>query len=394
MRLKTLFAAFVVSAITLHGCATDGTTATTQPGTPQPQESFDMAITQAPYGTTPEGEETTLYTLTNANGMVARITDFGGIIVSLTAPDREGNLEDIVLGFDDFSGYLGEHPYFGAIVGRYGNRIALGKFTLDGQEYTLAVNNGPNALHGGLVGFDKKLWDAEPFEEPQAVGLKLDLVSPAGEEGYPGTLTVTVTYTLTNLNELKIHYLATTDAPTVINLTNHSYFNLDGAGDGDILDHEIMINAAHFTPVDETLIPTGEIRPVEGTPFDFRTAKPIGQDIAAEDQQIEFGGGYDHNFVLDKPQPSALSKAAEVYEPDSGRVMEVFTTEPGVQFYVGNFLDGTLVGKGGIAYEKRYGFCLETQHFPDSPNQPDFPSVVLRPGERYTSTTIYTFSAK
>jgi aldose 1-epimerase len=385
----------VLGSLALCGCATSTTQATTtQAAVPQPQETHDMGITREPFGATPAGEEATLYTLTNANGMVARITDFGGIIVSLTAPDRNGALEDVVLGFENLADYVGKHPYFGAIVGRYGNRIAEGKFTLDGQEYTLAVNNGPNALHGGLEGFDKKVWAAETFEEPQGVGLKLNYVSSDGEEGYPGELSTAVTYTLTNANELKIHYLASTNAPTVLNLTNHSYFNLNGAGKGDILGHEIQLHASAFTPVNENLIPTGELRPVEGTPFDFRTAKPIGQDIAADEEQIAFGGGYDHNFVLDKPQPGLLTMAAEVYAPESGRVMQVFTTEPGVQFYVGNFLDGSNVGKGGVAYEKRFGFCLETQHFPDSPNQPAFPSVVLRPGESYTSTTIYTFSAR
>ena len=395
MRSSILTTTCVMAFLVLHGCSTSGTQATTSRNTvPQPQEKYDMGITQEPFGATPAGQEVTLYTLANANGMVARIIDFGGIIVSLTAPDRNSKLEDVVLGFDDLAGYVGVHPYFGAIVGRYGNRIAKGKFSLDGKDYTLAVNNDANALHGGLEGFDKKVWDAETFEEPQGVGLKLTYVSADGEEGYPGTLTTTVTYTLTNANELKIHYLATTDAPTVLNLTNHSYFNLDGAGNGNILDHRIMINASAFTPVDETLIPTGELQPVAGTPFDFTTAKPIGQDIAVEDQQLTYGGGYDHNFVLDKPQPDVLSLAAEVYAPDSGRVMQVFTTEPGVQFYVGNFLDGSNVGKGGIAYQYRYGFCLETQHFPDSPNQPNFPSVVLRPGESYTSTTVYQFSAR
>jgi aldose 1-epimerase len=313
--------------------------------------------------------------------------------VSLRVPDRAGQFADVVLGFDDLAGYVEKHPYFGSIVGRYGNRIARGKFTLDGVEYTLAVNNGPNALHGGLKGFDKQVWSAETIEEEHAVGLRLSYVSADGEEGYPGALSVTVTYLLTNANELKIHYDAATDAPTVINLTNHSYFNLEGAGRGTILGHEVHINADHFTPVDDTLIPTGELRPVEDTPFDFREPKPIGRDIAAEDQQIVFGGGYDHNFVLSKQTPASLSLAARIHAPGSGRIMEVYTTEPGMQFYTGNFLDGSNVGKGGIVYEYRYGFCMETQHFPDSPNQPDFPSTVLRPGERYHSTTVYQFSA-
>ncbi|MFP4499797.1 MAG: aldose epimerase family protein [Candidatus Hydrogenedentota bacterium] len=379
----------LVCLVAFAGCKTSSSMTSTTP-----TEAHAMSIDRQVFGTTSSGEQVDLYTLTNSHGVEARITNFGGIVVSLKAPDRHGELEDIVLGFDELDGYVAEHPYFGAIVGRYGNRIAKGKFTLDGETYTLAVNNGPNALHGGLVGFDKKVWDAEPIEEDQAAGLKLHYTSPAGEEGYPGTLDATVTYLLTNADELKIHYEATTDAPTVVNLTNHSYFNLDGAEAGPILDHEVMINAKAFTPVDETLIPTGEMRPVADTPFDFTKPKPIGQDIAADNEQMQFGGGYDHNFVLDKPAPGLLSKAAEVYAPDSGRVLEVHTTEPGMQFYTGNFLDGTLTGKGGVKYEHRYGFCMETQHFPDSPNQPDFPSTVLRPGERYTSTTVYKFSAK
>lgn len=353
-----------------------------------------MSITVEPYGTAPDGQDVSLYTLTNANGMEAKITNFGGIVQSLKTPDRDGNLADIVLGHDALEGYVGKHPYFGAIVGRYGNRIAKGRFSLDGKEYTLAVNNGPNALHGGLKGFDKQVWTAAPIEETDVVGLKLRYVSPNGEEGYPGTLTVTVTYLLTNENALEIRYEATTDTPTVLNLTNHSYFNLDGAGTGDILDHEVMINADRFTPVDDTLIPTGELRPVEGTPFDFRSPKAIGRDIGADEQQIKFGGGYDHNFVLKKDTQDALTLAARVHAPASGRLMDVYTEEPGMQFYTGNFLDSTDVGKGGNTYAYRNGFCMETQHYPDSPNQPDFPSAVLRPGEKYETTTIYKFSAK
>jgi aldose 1-epimerase len=378
----------ILCTLALAACATNGSQKKTV------SEEQRMSIRSESFGQTPDGAEASLYTLTNAQGMEVRITDFGAIVQALKTPDRDGQMADVVLGFDDLAGYAGKHPYFGAIVGRYGNRIAKGKFTLDGAEYTLAINNEPNALHGGLVGFDKQLWTATPIEEADAVGLQLQLVSLAGDEGYPGTLTATVTYWLTNDNALKIDYHATTDAPTVLNLTNHSYFNLDGAGNGDILDQIVMINADRFTPVDATLIPTGELRPVEGTPFDFRTPKPLGQDIAAADEQMAIGGGYDHNFVLNKAQPGELSLAARVLGPESGRVMEVHTTEPGMQFYVGNFLDGTNTGKGGIVYEHRYGFCMETQHFPDSPNQPTFPSVVLRPGEAYKTTTIYKFSTE
>ncbi|MCC6144696.1 MAG: galactose mutarotase, partial [Candidatus Hydrogenedentes bacterium] len=366
-------AASFLCVVALASCATTGT-----PGTTASEENT-MSIATRPFGQTPAGEEVSLYTLTNANGMEVSITNFGAIVQSIKVPDRDGKMGDVVLGFDELQGYVDKHPYFGAIVGRYGNRIAKGKFTLDGAEYTLAINNDQNALHGGLVGFDKKVWAATPVEDADSVGLSLQLVSPDGDEGYPGTLTTAVNYRLTNDNALEIHYLATTDAPTVLNLTNHSYFNLDGAGSGDILDQVVMINADRFTPVDATLIPTGELRPVEGTPFDFRTAKPLGQDIAAADEQITLGGGYDHNFVLNQQTSGAITLAARVLGPESGRVMEVYTTEPGLQFYSGNFLDGTNTGKGGVVYEHRYGFCMETQHFPDSPNQPAFPSVVLRP---------------
>lgn len=357
-------------------------------------EGAKRGIQVSPFGKTADGQAISLYTLTNVNGMEARIINFGAIVQSLKVPDRDGVLADVALGFDALKGYEETHPYFGAIVGRYGNRIAKGKFTLDGKEYTLAINNPPNALHGGLKGFDKQVWTATPLEASDAVGLVLRLVSPDGDEGYPGALTAEVTYRLTNDNALNIQYLATTDAATVLNLTNHSYFNLDGAGAGDILAHEVMVHADRFTPVDETLIPTGELRPVEGTPFDFRTPKPLGRDIGADDEQIKFGLGYDHNFVLNKEAPGALTLAARVVGPKSGRVMEVYTTEPGLQFYSGNFLDSTNIGKGDVVYAHRFGFCMETQHFPDSPNQPGFPPVVLRPGEKYESTTIYKFSAR
>jgi aldose 1-epimerase len=339
----------------------------------------------------PDGSTAKLFTLTNSRGIEARITNYGGIVVSLKTPDRDGNMAQVVLGFDTLDGYLGTHPYFGALIGRYGNRIANGKFTLGGTTYTLAANNGPNALHGGIKGFDKVLWNAELAAS--GASLILTYVSQDGEEGYPGTLSTKVAYTLSDDNALRIDYEATTDKPTVVNLTNHSYFNLKDAGAGTILDHEIMIAASRYTPVDATLIPSGEIAPLEGTPFDFRTATAIGARIDADDEQIKFGLGYDHNFVLDRAG-DGLVLAAKVHEPTTGRELEVHTTEPGVQFYTGNFLDGSVVGKGGVAYQKRTAFCLETQHFPDSPNHPNFPSTLLEPGQTYRSTTVYKFSAR
>lgn len=361
---------------------------------PESSTAGSESVTQAPFGVTPDGQQVSLFTISNANGMEARVINLGGIIVSLTAPDREGNLEDVVLGFDSLDGYLAEHPYFGAIIGRYGNRIANGQFTVDGESYQLPVNNGPNSLHGGLRGFDKVVWDAEPFENDRGQGLILTYTSPDGEEGYPGNLQVRVTYTLTDENELIFDYHAVTDKATPVNLTQHSYFNLAGDGSGSILDHEVMLNASRLTVADTTLIPTGELRSVEGTPFDFRQPHRIGERIAADDEQLRFAGGYDHNFVIDRAAGDSLVLAARVYEPTSGRVMEVLTTEPGVQFYTGNFLDGTLTGKNGVVYDTRTGLCLETQHFPDSPNQPSFPNTILRPGEEYRSTTVYRFRAE
>jgi aldose 1-epimerase len=348
-----------------------------------------------PFGKTSGGAQVNVYTLKNAKGVEARIINRGGILVSLKVPDRQGAFDDVVLGFDNFDGYDKDNPFFGAIVGRYGNRIAKGRFSLDGHEYKLAVNNGENALHGGIKGFDKQIWDAKPAQmqdgSKDGQSLQLQYVSKDGEEGYPGTLTATVTYTLTDANELRIHYQATTDKPTVVNLTNHSYFNLKGAGNGDILDTVLTLNADKFTPVDKGLIPTGELRPVDGTPFDFRQPHAIGARIDSQDEQIKFGGGYDHNFVLNG-KAGTLRLAARAMDPKSGRVLEISTTEPGVQFYTGNFLDGTLHGKGGKVYNKRYGFCLETQHYPDSPNKPSFPSTVLKPGGKYDTTTVFKFS--
>jgi aldose 1-epimerase len=343
------------------------------------------------FGKTRTGATVDLYTLTNANGMEAKIMNYGAIVVSLKAPDRGGKLADVVLGFDSFEGYLSDHPYFGAVVGRYGNRIAKGRFSLNGKEYKLATNNGPNALHGGLKGFDKQIWQAQPVGNS---GLRLTYVSKDGEEGYPGTLTTTVEYTLTDANELKLAYTASTDKDTILNVTNHSYFNLAGEGSGNILGHRVQLFADRFTPVDSTLIPTGELKPVANTPFDFRQPHTIGERIdAAGDEQIKFGGGYDHNWVLNGTM-GTLHPAARVSEPKSGRVLEVLTTEPGVQFYTGNFLDGTIKGKGGKAYNRRYGFCLETQHFPNSPNQPKFPSTVLKAGQKFASNTVFKFSTE
>ena len=365
-------------------------------GTPadQTQTARSEPVNQAPFGVTPDGQQVTLYTLTNANGVEARVINYGGIIVSLRVPDRDGNLEDVVLGFDSLEGYVDEHPYFGAIIGRYGNRIANGRFTLDGETYQLPVNNGPNSLHGGEKGFDKVDWNAEPFENERGQGLVLTYTSPDGEQGYPGTLRARVTYTLTDDDQLVFDYHATTDEATPVNLTQHTYFNLAGNGSGTILDHEMMINASRFTPVDSTQIPTGELRPVAGTPFDYREPTALGVRIGEDNEQLRFGIGYDHNYVLDREEGDSLSLAARVYEPTSGRMMEVLTTEPGVQLYTGNFLDGTLTGKDGAVYEQRTGFCLETQHFPDSPNQPEFPSTILRPGEEYRSTTVYRFGVR
>jgi aldose 1-epimerase len=331
-----------------------------------------------------------LYVLTNAHGMQAKIMTYGAILTELDVPDRNGKLGDVVLGFDDLKGYLAGHPFFGSTVGRVANRIAKGRFTLDGKEYKLATNNGPNALHGGLKGFDKVVWRADlPQDDAAGREVRFSYRSRDGEEGYPGNLSIAVTYTLTDKNELKIDYTATTDKPTPVNLSNHSYFNLAGPASGNILDHELMITADKYTPVDDTLIPTGEIKPVRGTPLDFTTPHKIGERIG----ELKATGGYDHNFVL-RGGPTRPALAARVVEPKTGRVMEMFTTEPGVQFYTGNFLDGKTKGKGGVAYQKHQGFCLEAQHFPDSVNHPEFPSVILRPGQTYTQTTVYQFSTK
>ncbi len=348
-------------------------------------------IKKQAFGMTQNHEAVELYTLTNANGLEARIMTYGGTVVSLKVPDRDGKLADVVLGYASLDDYLKESPYFGAIIGRYGNRIGKGQFSLNRKQYTLPKNNGENTLHGGNKGFDKVVWKAREVKTRDGVSLSLSYLSKDGEEGFPGNLSVTVVYTLTNSNELRIDYSATTDKATVVNLTNHSYFNL--AGEGSILKHELMIDAKQFTPVDSGLIPTGELRNVEGTPMDFTKSTVIGERIGGQDEQLIFGKGYDHNWVLNS-KTGKLALAARVYEPASGRVMEIYTTEPGLQFYSGNFLDGSITGKGGQVYQQRYGLCLETQHFPDSPNKPAFPTTVLKPGQRYKTTTVYKFSAK
>ena len=352
-------------------------------------------LTVAPFGTLPTGEQVHVYTMTNANGVEMRVLDYGGIIASLKTPDRSGTLADIVLGFDDVGGYVTSSPYFGAITGRYANRIAKGKFLLDGTTYTLPVNNGPNALHGGIKGFDKVVWNVQPKADSAGLHLVLRYTSKDGEEGYPGTLNATVTYTLTDANQLTIDYEATTDKPTIVNLTNHSYFNLHGEGTGTVLDHVLTLDADRYTPIDSTSIPTGELPPVAGTPFDFRKPTAIGARIDQPDAQLKNGRGYDHNFVLNRPAgATGLVHAAHVVDPTTGRTLDVATTQPGVQFYTGNFLDGSFVGKNGHAYQRRSGFCLETQHYPDSPNKPQFPSTVLRPGQTYRSQTQFAFGVE
>jgi len=359
------------------------------PGNTLAAKAKSPAVKKEIFGDSRDGETVEIFTLTNSRGLKARVMTWGATLVSMEVPDRDGKLADVTLGFDKLEGYLGAHPFFGSTAGRYANRIAKGKFTLDGKEYTLATNNGVNHLHGGIKGFDKKNWSAKVL--PGGNGVRFSVTSESGDEGYPGTLKANVTYTLTADNALRIDYEATTDAPTVLNLTNHAYWNLSGAGEGDILGHELTLHASNFTPVDDGSIPTGKIDPVTGGPMDFTKAKPIGKDIA---QLTGTPGGYDHNFVIDKAKPRALSPAAELYDPKSGRVMKISTIEPGVQFYTGNYLDGSVTGKGGKVYQKNFGVCLETQHFPDSPNHESFPSSVLRPGATYRTTTVHAFSVR
>ncbi|MBN1443466.1 MAG: galactose mutarotase [Planctomycetes bacterium] len=353
-------------------------------------ETGRMSIVEEVYGKTAEGEEITLFTLTNESGIQAKLINFGAILTELHVPDRSEKLEDVVLGFDSLDGWLANPAYFNCTTGRCANRIAGGRFTLNGKEYELATNDGPNHLHGGVVGLNKRVWKAEKVQDADSVGVKLDYLSPDGEEGYPGNLQITVIYTLSNKDELKIDYTAKTDQATPVNLTNHTYFNLGGQASGTILDHELMIAADHFTPVDETLIPTGEIQAVAGTDMDFTKPTAIGARIG------KVGGepkGYDHNYVL-RSRDGSLALAARVRDPKSGRVLEISTTQPGVQLYTGNFLDGSIRGKGGVEYPKHAAFCLETQHYPDAVNQPDFPSVILRPGETYRQTTVHRFYAQ
>ncbi|GAB4079407.1 galactose mutarotase [Modestobacter muralis] len=388
-----LLAGTLISPAGATGGGSGGGTHPGHPGGP-------ASATVEPFGTAPDGTAVERWTLTNG-GVTMRVLTYGGIIQTLEVPDRWGQAANVVLGFPDVAGYAADtDPYFGSIIGRYGNRIAAGAFTLDGAAYQLPLNDGPNTLHGGPDGFDDRVWAATPVGDEGLAALQLDLVSPAGDQGFPGTLTTTVTYRLDAEGALTVQYRATTDAPTVVNLTQHSYWNLAGEGSGTIYDHELQIAASGYTPVDETLIPTGEVAPVEGTPFDFRTPVAIGERIRQADQQLLYGQGYDHNWALDRSDDGAregsdaedgLEKAAVLHDPDSGRTMTISTTEPGLQFYSGNFLDGTLVGTGGGAYRQGDGLALETQHFPDSPNQPEFPSTELRPGEVYDSTTVFEF---
>lgn len=354
-----------------------------------------MAAESKVYGNLPDGRPVHVYTLANENGVTAKLIDLGATLISLEVPDRDGKLADVVLGFDSLAGWIPNPAYFNCTTGRVANRIANARFTLDGKEYVLAANNGPNHLHGGTVGLNKRLWKGEPVSTPEGPGVKFSYTSPDGEEGYPGNLDIEVTYTLTADNALEIHYHATTDAPTPVNLTNHAYFNLAGQGEGDILDHELYLAAANYTPVDATSIPTGEIRPVQGSIMDFTRPTAIGARIDQIPGDAASGdpGGYDHNYVLDK-QDGSLALAARARDPKSGRVLEVLTSEPGIQLYTGNYLDGSIVGKGGVSYGKHAAFCLETQHYPDSVNQPTFPPTILHPDEVYDTTTVYRFSTR
>jgi aldose 1-epimerase len=380
LKIKLLLLVLLITVITMEEC--------------QMKPLAKLSVTKEPFGKMKDGREASLFTLTNNNGMQAKVTNYGGIIVSIIVPDKNGKMGDVVLGYDSLNQYINHNNvYFGCLVGRYANRIAKGKFTLEGVEYTLATNNAPNHLHGGLVGFDKVLWQAKEVKQANSVGVELTYVSKDGEEGYPGEVTTTVIYSLGDDNALKIDYSATTNKTTIINLTNHAYFNLTDGGTSDILSHELMINADRFTPTDPTAIPTGELRPVAGTPMDFTTPKPIGKDINSDYEQVQWGLGFDHNWVLNNVD-GTLKLAARAYDPQSGRVLEVLTTEPGIQFYSGNFLNGMNVGKGKVAYQKRHGFCLEAQHYPDSPNKPEFPNVVLQSGQKYTQVTAYKFSTK
>jgi len=380
----------------LGGCDKSSTISVTQEkkGNETTPSVAKSSITRTPFGALPDGTGIEQFTLTNASGAEVRIINYGGIITAIKVPDREGKLDDVVLGYDSFDPYIKNPTFFGPIIGRYANRIAKGEFALEGKTYKLAINNEPNTLHGGIKGFDKVVWQAEPLETTEAIGVALTYVSLDGEEGYPGTLTTRVTYTFNNANELTVDYSATTDKTTVLNFTNHSYFNLGGHDSGDVLNHLLTIHAERYTATDATGIPTGELATVADTSLDFRTSKSIGAQIA---EQYKTGLGYDHNFVVDRAEnakSNELVLAARAEEPKSGRVLEVRTTEPGIQLYTANHMDGSLIGKTGHAYNKHNAFCLETQHFPDSPNQPSFPTTVLKPGETFQSKTIYAFSTK
>jgi aldose 1-epimerase len=375
-----------LAAFALGACSTKPGSESTTPATP------GATMKNEPFGKMPDSTTVDLFTLTNATGVSTSITTYGGRVVTLKVPDKKGALGDVVLGFDHLDGYLAENPFFGALVGRYGNRIGKAQFTLEGKVYKLAANDGPNSLHGGKKGFDKVLWTAADVSTKDTPMLELRYISKDLEEGYPGELTCIITYSLTPANELRIDYKATTNRNTVLNLTNHSYWNLAGAGEGDILGHQMTIPASKFTPVDKTLIPTGELKSLDRSPLDFRNATAIGERIDKDDQQLKFGMGYDHNYCIDGAD-GTLKRCAMVTDATSGRTMEVLTTQPGVQFYTGNFLDGKLKGKGGKVYGRRSAFCLETQHYPDSPNKPVFPTTELKPGEEYKHTTVYKFTA-
>ncbi|HWL50307.1 MAG TPA: aldose epimerase family protein [Acidimicrobiia bacterium] len=391
---STTLVLLLIAMVVAPAVAT-GQSATTQ-GASISSESFGF-VNSADPAHPEQGNEVLKYTLTNRKGMTVNILTYGGILQTIEVPGRRGRLTNVTLGFNNLDQYVNENPYFGNITGRYANRIANGQFSLNGTTYQLATNNAPNHLHGGNFGFDKRIWAAEEINDGTNVGLRLTYTSPDGDENYPGTLHVTVTYLLTPKNEIRMDYRAELEPgeglETVVNLTNHAYFNLAGEGNGDIYDHELTINADEYTPVDPTLIPTGAIDPVEGTPMDFNKATAIGDRINdGTFEQLVIGLGYDHNWVLDRKTDDRLELAAKARDPESGRTLKVLTTEPGIQFYAGNFLDGTLIGTSGKTYRQSYGFALETQHFPDSPNQPDFPSTVLAPGEVYETTTIYAFS--
>jgi aldose 1-epimerase len=381
MTMKTTLSAFVLAfALPMIASA-------------EPSKKAEPSVVETPFGTLEDGGKVTLYTLTNPSGAEVKIINYGAIVVSLNVPDKEGRLRDVVLGYDDLAGYVKDKDFFGCIVGRYGNRIGAGKFTLDKKDYQLDLNNGPNHLHGGAQGFCKRLWKAEAVKGKDGPGVMLTYVSKDGEQGYPGTVTLNVTYTLTSKNGLRIDYRGATDQPTVFNPTHHGYFNLSGDPTRTILDEELAIGADKTTPVDAGLIPTGKLADVAGTPMDFRKATKIGARIDAKDEQLAFGKGYDHNWVLSTPSKK-VRKVAELYDPASGIVMQILTDQPGLQFYSGNFLNGTLHGKKGIAYKHRTAVVLEAQLFPDAPNHPNFPSAVLRPKQKYTQTTIYQFSTR